>query len=95
MYLNVLKHFKGGVVVYSDFSKINILGVDSNRIANFGAVSKEIAMQMAENVKIKFGTSYGLSVTGIAGPTGGTKEKPVGLVYIGLASTKNTIIEKI
>ena len=88
------KAFKGGVVVYSDFSKINILGVDSNRIAKFGAVSKEIAIQMAENVKIKFGTSYGLSVTGIAGPTGGTKEKPVGLVYIGLASTKNTIVGK-
>ena len=51
-------------------------------------------MQMAENVKIKFDTSYGLSVTGIAGPTGGTKEKPVGLVYIGLASTKNTIVKK-
>ena len=88
------KAFKGGVVVYSNFSKINILGVDSDRIDKFGAVSKEIAIQMAENVKIKFDTSYGLSVTGIAGPTGGTKEKPVGLVYIGLASTKNTIVEK-
>ena len=86
--------FNGGVIVYSNDSKVNILGVDIDTIDQFGAVSKNTAKNMAENVKSMFNSSFGLSVTGIAGPSGGTKEKPVGLVYIGLASDKSTIVKK-
>ena len=88
------KIFKGGAIVYSNKSKIDILDLDSNCLDNFGAVSRKTAKKMAENVKLKFGSSYGLSVTGIAGPTGGSKDKPVGLVYIGLARANNISVEK-
>tara|TARA_B100000035_G_scaffold312666_1_gene324635 strand:+ start:876 stop:2090 length:1215 start_codon:yes stop_codon:yes gene_type:complete len=86
--------FAGGTIVYSNNSKIEILGVNEKVLDQFGAVSKDTAMKMAENVKNMFNSSFGLSVTGIAGPSGGTKEKPVGLVYIGLASDKSTIVKK-
>ena len=86
--------FTGGVIVYSNDSKVKILGLDNEGLNEFGAVSKFTASKMAENVKTMFNSSFGLSVTGIAGPNGGTKEKPVGLVYIGLASDKDTIVEK-
>ena len=86
--------FTGGIIVYSNDSKVKILGLDNDGLNKFGAVSKYTAIKMAENVKTMFNSSFGLSVTGIAGPNGGTKEKPVGLVYIGLASDKNTIVEK-
>ena len=86
--------FAGGLIVYSNDSKVKILGLDNESLDQFGAVSKDTARKMAENVKNMFNSSIGLSVTGIAGPRGGTKEKPVGLVYIGLASDKNTIVKK-
>ena len=86
--------FVGGIIVYSNDSKVKILGLDEEGIDQFGAVSKDTAKKMAENVKTMFNSSFGLSVTGIAGPGGGTKEKPVGLAYIGLATDKNTIVEK-
>ena len=86
--------FTGGVIVYSNDSKVKILGLDIEELGQFGAVSNYTAKKMAENVKTMFNSSIGLSVTGIAGPNGGTKDKPVGLVYIGLASDKNTIVEK-
>ena len=86
--------FKGGIIAYSNYSKVKILGLNKEGLDKFGAVSKDTAKKMAENVKTMFNSSFGLSVTGIAGPGGGTKEKPVGLVYIGLASDKNIIVEK-
>ena len=86
--------FKGGIIAYSNDSKVKILGLDDEGLDQFGAVSKDTAAKMAENIKTLFNTSFGLSVTGIAGPSGGTKDKPVGLVYIGLASDKNTTVEK-
>ena len=86
--------FGGGIIAYSNDSKVKILCLDNEVLDQFGAVSKVTAEKMAENVKDIFNVSFGLSVTGIAGPNGGTKEKPVGLVYIGLASDKNTIVEK-
>tara|TARA_Y100000768_G_scaffold138241_1_gene102989 strand:+ start:434 stop:1687 length:1254 start_codon:yes stop_codon:yes gene_type:complete len=86
--------FAGGLIVYSNDSKVKILGLDNESLDQFGAVSKDTARKMAENVKNMFNSSIGLSVTGIAGPRGGTKEKPVGLVYIGLASDKNTYVKK-
>lgn len=87
--------FKGGAVVYSNESKISILGVDSKIIENFGAVSKECAEQMAIGAREVFKTDYAISATGVAGPIGGTAEKPVGTIWIAVsgegfvASAKN------
>ena len=86
--------FKGGLVVYSNAAKFMVLGVKQTCIDSYGAVSTETAEQMATNVMEKFGTDYGLSVTGIAGPGGGADEKPVGLVYIGLADSSKTEVRE-
>ena len=86
--------FKGGVVAYSNESKVKILGVSKNILGQFGSVSKETALSMSKNIKSLFNSSIGLSVTGIAGPGGATKEKPVGLVYVGLATNSNTFAKK-
>lgn len=77
-------YFKGGVLTYSNQLKKDLL--DVNAVDQFGAVSKEVAIQMAESTLSKFQTNYALSITGIAGPDGGSQEKPVGLVYIAVAS---------
>lgn len=76
-------YFERGVVCYSNASKVEILKVDEDTIAEHGAVSQEVAMQMAEGVKSTSGADIGLATTGIMGPTGATTDKPVGLVYIG------------
>jgi nicotinamide-nucleotide amidase len=73
------------VVCYANESKIKTLGVDPELIERYGAVSAEVAEAMAQGVKRHADTDFGLSVTGIAGPGGGTPEKPIGLVYLGLA----------
>lgn len=78
-------YFEGGVQVYSYTAKQNILNVSPETLAKYGAVSKETVEEMATNVRLKFGTSYGVSISGIAGPGGGLPEKPVGTVWIGLA----------
>ncbi|ACL69942.1 competence/damage-inducible protein A [Halothermothrix orenii] len=78
-------YFKGGVIAYSNEVKINHLGVNKNTINKEGAVSPETAAEMASGVRQRLEADIGLSVTGIAGPEGGTDEKPVGLVYVGLA----------
>ena len=83
-------YFERGYVVYSNRSKIELLDVPEEIIKSYGAVSPHSAIAMAERVKRKSGTDIGLSVTGIAGPTGGTIEKPVGLVYIAVAGGKDT-----
>lgn len=80
------KYFKGSVVAYSNEVKINILGVDSLLIDNHGAVSREVVESMALNACRNFNTDYALAVSGIAGPDGGTESKPVGTVWIALAS---------
>ena len=77
--------FVGGVVVYSNSSKINLLGVSEKSIREFGAVSENVALEMAKGVKDKFGSDIGISVTGIAGPGGGSSAKPVGTVCFGFA----------
>jgi nicotinamide-nucleotide amidase len=79
------RHFMGGVISYDNAVKIQLLGVDPTVLANQGAVSAAVAEQMARGVQTRLGTTWGLSITGIAGPDGGTESKPVGLVYIGLA----------
>ena len=80
----------GGVVAYSNVVKQHQLGVDADALEQFGAVSEPVAMQMAEGVSARLGSDLGLSVTGIAGPSGGTEEKPVGTVWIGYADDQGT-----
>lgn len=87
-------YYIGGIISYSNQLKINLLNVDSKIIDTYGAVSKNVAIQMAENIRSITASDYGIGITGIAGPTGGTKEKPVGLVYIALTNQNNTIVEK-
>jgi nicotinamide-nucleotide amidase len=84
-------YFERGVVTYSNQAKIDLLGVPSDIIETHGAVSEETARKMAEGVRKMAGTDIGLSSTGIAGPGGGTKEKPVGTVFIALADSRQTI----
>lgn len=83
-----------GYVVYSNLAKEEDLGVREESLRSFGAVSSEVALEMAEGVRKKANTDLGLAVTGIAGPEGGSKEKPVGLVYISLAYAGDTIVQK-
>ena len=85
--------FKMGVVTYSNEAKESLLGVVHEALEKFGAVSQQIAKQMAEGIKEKSGADIGIGITGIAGPGGGTDEKPVGLVYVGVA-TKNGVYAK-
>jgi nicotinamide-nucleotide amidase len=78
-------YFLGGVISYSNDVKINLLDVDRQVLEQNGAVSAIVAEQMAIGVKVKLKSDWGISITGIAGPTGGTELKPVGLVYVGIA----------
>ncbi|MCY7283364.1 MAG: competence/damage-inducible protein A [Cyanobacteria bacterium CAN_BIN43] len=79
-------YFWGGVISYDNQVKVNLLGVAPELLEQQGAVSAEVACEMAVGVRDRLHTTWGLSITGIAGPEGGTKAKPVGLVYIGVAS---------
>jgi nicotinamide-nucleotide amidase len=79
-------YFMGGIISYADRVKINLLSVNPEDLEREGAVSEIVARQMAVGVKEKLGTDWGVSITGIAGPGGGTDLKPVGLVYIGIAA---------
>jgi PncC family amidohydrolase len=89
------KYFKGSVVAYSNDVKINILGVPEGLIKKHGAVSAQIAREMAIGVKELLDSSLALSITGVAGPTGGTKKKPVGTAFIAVSSAKKTITRKV
>ncbi|MDH3267778.1 MAG: competence/damage-inducible protein A [Ignavibacteria bacterium] len=82
------KYFERGIICYSNAAKVEILKVNEDTLAENGAVSMEVAMQMAEGVKSTSGTDIGLATTGIMGPTGATADKPVGLVYIGYCDEK-------
>jgi len=84
-------YLERGLVTYSNKAKISMLGVPAEVIERHGAVSEETARLMAEGVRKLAGTDLGLSSTGIAGPTGGSKEKPVGTVYLALSDSKQTI----
>jgi len=86
----VSRVFNRGIISYSNESKMENLNVKPETLESFGAVSRETAMEMAEGIRVLSGTDLGLSVTGVAGPDGGSAEKPVGLVYVGLAD-KNGI----
>lgn len=80
------KIFWGSVISYDNEAKVRLLGVKADSISQFGAVSSEVAQEMAEGMQRLSGADYTISISGIAGPTGGTPTKPVGLVWIGLAS---------
>jgi nicotinamide-nucleotide amidase len=84
-------YFERGLVTYSNWSKIELLGVPEELIRTHGAVSKEVAEAMAAGIRRLAGTDIGISTTGVAGPTGGTPAKPVGLVWIGYADKETTL----
>lgn len=87
-------YFGGGVVAYNNKSKIDILHVSQATIRKFGAVSQQTAKEMAKGIRQLFGTDLGIATTGIAGPGGGSPEKPVGLVHVALSATDKTICKK-
>jgi len=84
-------YFYGGVIAYSNQVKINLLDVNPATIEQYGAVSPQVALEMARGVTKKLKTTWGISITGIAGPGGGTPTKPVGLVYIGIAGPEEIL----
>jgi len=88
------KVFNLGLITYSNKAKIEILKVPKKIISKYGAVSKECCLLMAKNLSKISKANISVSITGIAGPNGGTKLKPVGLVYIGIKKGNKTIIKK-
>ena len=88
------KIFTLGLITYSNQSKINILKVRRNIITKHGAVSYETCLSMVKNLSLMSKTHASVSITGVAGPGGGTKSKPVGLVYIGVKKGKKILIKK-
>lgn len=88
------RYFLGGAVVYSNELKTEFAGVPKNMLAKHGAVSREVAAALAEGIRKRCKATFGLGITGVAGPTGGTPEKPVGLVYHALAAEDGTQVEE-
>ena len=89
------KYFSMGLVAYSNAVKENILGVSKESIEVHGAVSQEVAIEMAERIKLLAGSDIGVGITGIAGPGGGTLAKPVGLVYIAIVIGRKKILKEL
>ncbi|MUL35132.1 competence/damage-inducible protein A [Gloeocapsopsis dulcis] len=85
------RYFMGGIISYDNQVKVSLLGVNPQDLNQEGAVSRTVAAQMAKGVRSRLGTTWGLSITGIAGPDGGTLTKPVGLVYIGLVESNGEV----
>ncbi|TKJ25709.1 MAG: competence protein ComA [Promethearchaeota archaeon Loki_b31] len=88
------KVFERGIICYSNASKVALLNVDPESINQHGAVSETVAKQLAYNIRVLSNVDIGIGITGIAGPTGGTLEKPVGLAYIGISTTEKIFVEK-
>ncbi len=88
------EYFKQGIIAYSNSAKTSLLNLPGEILKKFGAVSPETAEEMAKRVKETGGTDIGIAVTGIAGPGGGTREKPVGLVYTGFSSSAKIVSEE-
>jgi nicotinamide-nucleotide amidase len=89
------RYFVGGAMVYSNELKNKFADVPKALITAHGAVSREVAIAMAEGIRKRCGATWGLAVTGVAGPTGGTEEKPVGLVFHALSNGESTeVIER-
>ena len=88
------EYYLGGIVSYSDAAKMNLLGVSQETLKEFGAVSEETAQEMAAGARRVLQSDVGVSITGIAGPTGGTEDKPVGLVYIAVDVAGDVAVRK-
>lgn len=88
------EYFLGGIISYSNDAKIRLLCVDKATLILKGAVSREVAIQMADGVRRMLRSDIGVSTTGIAGPTGGSPKKPIGLVYVAVSSEKSTACSK-
>lgn len=93
-YAGISQVFLGGLCTYHNSVKMNVLGVKEETLKNFGAVSEECAREMLEGVKKVTGAQAAVCTTGIAGPGGATKDKPVGLVFVGATFNEKTVIEK-
>ena len=87
-------YFKGGIVSYSNRAKEEHLSIPMKYIESYGAVSSQMARRMAQGVRNVFHTTFGLSTTGVAGPTGGTKKTPVGRVFIAVSNGKRTLVRR-
>ena len=88
-------YFLGSIVAYSNDIKENMLGISRKLIERYGAVSEEVVEKMAYQIRKKFKSDIGISTSGIAGPSGGTKEKPVGTVWIGYSDKNKTVSKKL
>jgi PncC family amidohydrolase len=88
------EYFRGGIIAYANEIKEKLLGVSHQSLVEYGAVSEAVAEEMAQGVRDATGTDVGLSITGIMGPTGGTPEKPVGLVFVGVSLMKRCLSER-
>jgi PncC family amidohydrolase len=86
------KYFLGGIIAYSDRVKNKVVGVRTRTLERHGAVSAETVLEMAQGVRRIFRSDIGIAITGIAGPSGGSKEKPVGLTFIGLRHRQKNMI---
>lgn len=89
------KYFIGGIVAYSNSLKTSILGVPAGTMKKYGAVSREVALAMAKGARRAFKSDIAAAVTGIAGPGGGSKAKPVGLAYIAFSGGKKTVTRRV
>ena len=87
-------YFKGSIVAYSNTVKTDFLSVDSQLLIKHGAVSKQVVEQMAIGANLRFDTDYSIATSGVAGPNGGSVNKPVGLVFIGIKIGKKVIVNK-
>ncbi|RLF63065.1 MAG: competence protein ComA [Thermoplasmata archaeon] len=88
------EYYEGGIISYSNEMKMKFLGVKERTLKEYGAVSEQTAKEMAEGVRRATDADIGIATTGIAGPGGGTAEKPVGLVYIAISADRKTKVEK-
>jgi nicotinamide-nucleotide amidase len=89
------RYFSGGAIVYSNAVKTELAGVPADMIERHGAVSREVAAALAEGIRYRCDANFGIGITGVAGPSGGTPQKPVGLVFHALASDTGTdVIER-
>jgi PncC family amidohydrolase len=87
-------YYRGGVVSYANDSKVRFLGIPTGLIRKYGAVSGQVARAMADGIRKKTKADFSIAVTGIAGPSGGTRTKPVGLVFIAAATLRQTAIKR-
>ncbi len=89
------KYFLGGIIAYSDDIKRKLIGIKPELLKKHGAVSLEVARKMARGVRRVFKSDIGIGITGIAGPSGGTRKKPVGLVYISLSCKRSVFVKRL